>query len=34
LDPKELYRNVKRLIAKLDEEGISFFDNEKARVYL
>ena len=34
LDPKELYRNVKRLIAKLDEEGISFFENEKARVYL
>lgn len=32
LDPKELYRNVKRLVAKLDEEGPSFFENEKARV--
>ena len=32
LDPKELYRNVKRLVAKLDEEGIDFFDNEKAAV--
>lgn len=32
VDPKELYRNVKRLVAKLDEEGIDFFDNEKAAV--
>ena len=32
VDPKELYRNVKRLVAKLDEEGIDFFDNEKAVV--
>ena len=32
VDPKELYRNVKRLQAKLNEEGPSFFENEKARV--
>lgn len=32
LDPKELYRNVKRLLSKLEEEGPSFFENEKARV--
>lgn len=32
VDPKELYRNVKRLVAKLDEEGIDFFENEKAHV--
>ena len=32
LDPKDLYRKVKRLLAKLDEEGITFFENEKAKV--
>ena len=32
LNPKELYRNVKRLLAKLEEDGIDFFANEKARV--
>lgn len=32
LNPKELYRNVKRLLAKLDEEGLDFFQNEKAKV--
>ena len=31
LDPKELYRNVKRLLAKLDEEGPEFFENAKAK---
>ena len=31
LDPKELYRNVKRLLAKLEEEGIEFFENAKAK---
>lgn len=32
VNPKELYRNVKRLLAKLDEEGLEFFANERARV--
>ena len=32
VNPKELYRNVKRLLAKLDEEGLDFFANERARV--
>lgn len=32
LNPKELYRNVKRLLAKLEEEGLGFFENEKAKV--
>lgn len=31
LDPKELYRNVKRLLAKLEEEGPEFFENAKAK---
>ncbi|KAK8820549.1 hypothetical protein WA577_006609 [Blastocystis sp. JDR] len=31
LNPKELYRNVKRLLAKLEEEGLGFFENEKAK---
>lgn len=30
-DPKELYRNVKKLLAKVDEEGVSFFENAKAK---
>ena len=34
LNPKELYRNVKRLLAKLDEEGLDFFENAKAKVGL
>ena len=31
LDPKELYRNVKKLLAKLEEEGVDFFENAKAK---
>lgn len=34
LNPKELYRNVKRLLSKLDEEGLDFFENAKAKVRL
>lgn len=32
VNPKELYRNVKKLLAKLDEEGLDFFANERAQV--
>ena len=31
MDPKELYRNVKKLLAKLEEEGVDFFENAKAK---
>lgn len=34
LNPKELYRNVKRLLSKLDDEGLDFFENAKAKVRL
>ena len=30
-DPKELYRNVKKLLTKVEEEGVNFFENAKAK---
>lgn len=30
-DPKELYRNVKKLLSKVEEDGVDFFENAKAK---